>query len=440
MKFSSIRPIPKYILKLIKRTDEKYVEGYNAHVRFYAYLAVWSKELVKVTVAVKHKGKKWYCKQVAIHGIHSDTCFVKDMEYCGLVSMGFRVGWYQEGIQKSKNWYESEDWCYAKDKYYDPWATVVNPEFVKTLDEYKYSAYDIVKNMKVLQYLRLYEKYPQLEMLVKLGFTYISNSTTILKLVGKEKSFIKWLIKNKETLRSRQFYKDVIVRAYKSGKPLTELQRYKECKLKMRNDSRLAPIKENFKGVKLEKLFDYIAKQNTDIYSYLDYFKACQELRLDMNIEKNVFPHNFNKWHDIRIDEYNTMKAIENEKKHKELYAKFFDIANKYVSLEHKNRDTYICVIAKSPSELLKEGDMLNHCVGCMNYDQKFIREESLIFFIRTKENPNIPFVTVEYSLASKKILQCYGDHNSTPAEDVLYYVNKVWLPYAKRNQKKISA
>ena len=98
----------------------------------------------------------------------------------------------------------------------------------------------------------------------------------------------------------------------------------------------------------------------------------------------------------------------------------------------------YIVFIAKSPSDLIREGELLNHCVGRMNYDQRFIREESLIFFVRRITEPDTPFVTVEYSLSMKKVLQCYGLNNSRPTEDVLRYVNKVWLPYAKKQLKNL--
>ncbi|MBQ7340246.1 MAG: PcfJ domain-containing protein [Clostridia bacterium] len=57
------------------------------------------------------------------------------------------------------------------------------------------------------------------------------------------------------------------------------------------------------------------------------------------------------------------------------------------------------CIIAKSPSELINEGSILHHCVGNMGYDQKVVDEKSLIFFIRTKDQPDTPLVTVEYSM-----------------------------------------
>ena len=74
-----------------------------------------------------------------------------------------------------------------------------------------------------------------------------------------------------------------------------------------------------------------------------------------------------------------------------------------------------------------------------MNYDQRFIREESLIFFVRNKETPDTPFITVEYSLQKHKVLQCYGENDTRPDEQVLDFVNNKWLPYANRQIKKIS-
>ena len=60
MKIEKIKPIPKYILNLIKKADKQDRLNQNSQKRFYAYLTTNDKELVKVTVAVKNKGKNWY--------------------------------------------------------------------------------------------------------------------------------------------------------------------------------------------------------------------------------------------------------------------------------------------------------------------------------------------------------------------------------------------
>ena len=75
-----------------------------------------------------------------------------------------------------------------------------------------------------------------------------------------------------------------------------------------------------------------------------------------------------------------------------------------------------------------------------MQYDLRFANEESLIFFIRAKDKPEKPLVTLEYSLSTHRVLQCYASHNQKPSDDILHYVNKVWMPYANKHLKQIQA
>jgi len=157
-----------------------------------------------------------------------------------------------------------------------------------------------------------------------------------------------------------------------------------------------------------------------------------------MNDDKNAFPHDFKRWHDIRIDEYHTAKILKDEEDRKDFYQKFAVVANKYLPLQSTSNDTFIVVIARSPAELIQEGNALNHCVGRMGYDQKFVREESLIFFIRNATEPDTPFVTVEYSPKKKQILQYHGENNILPAENVKKFINDVWLPFANKTTNKI--
>ena len=95
MNANYIRPIPKRIENRILSYDAKH--GDNKGLRFYAYLTTIQKELVKITIAVRNKGKRTrLIKQVAIHGVYSDKCLVRDIEYNYMG--GYRVGWFAEGI------------------------------------------------------------------------------------------------------------------------------------------------------------------------------------------------------------------------------------------------------------------------------------------------------------------------------------------------------
>ncbi len=432
--------IPKYIAERIRKQDFKVYPKSNTYVRFYAFLKLWKrKELIKITVAVKHYRKKLYMKIVAVHGVHAENCYVKDIEYNYFSSMGFRVGWYAEGIQSYQKWYE-RGWGWADDRYYDPYAPIVNYEVVDKLPEYKYSAYKQYGYVNLFKYLRAYEKYPQAEMFVKFGLSAYALSKQLLEKSAKDKKFRTWLIQHRNELSTGCYYVSTILLSYKSGKSLNDAQIFERQKKSFCNRNGSYPALRRFFKGKIDKFLEYINKQDTSIATYHDYYQACTYLGLDMAEDKNVFPHDFQRWHDIRIDEYHTAKAMKDAEDRKEFYAQFASVAEKYLPLQKSGKDTFVVIIAQSPSDLMHEGNTLHHCVGRMNYDQKFVREESLIFFVRNASQPDTPFVTLEYSLKNKKILQCYGEHDHRPDERVLEFVNKKWLPYANRKLKQIAA
>lgn len=287
MKIEKIKPIPKYIEKKIKAIDRTYpVRG---RTRFYAYLTKNDGELVKITVAVKEKKNKWCCKQVAVHGVHSDKCFVKDMEFTYVG--GYIVGWYAEGFGKHKPWYEDGYWGWTVDNLYDPYAQVINREYIlEHFPKYKFSAIDRFTGIDVFKYLRLYEQYPQIEYLTKLGLHNLAMSKQILKLCGKDKRFCKWLAQNRNTLNKSFLYIPVVLQAYKKNQNVLELQTYYSAKLKLSKDWLLEPLRIAFKN-DVETLIRYLINKETNAYTYWDYWAACTHLGLDMNEEKNRYIH-----------------------------------------------------------------------------------------------------------------------------------------------------
>lgn len=436
MKPEKIKPIPKYIQKMIYKADLKRHPEQNGNVRFYAYLTRNCGELVKMTVAVKNRYSKWHCKQVAMHGLHSDKCWVKDMAFHYIA--GYTVGWFEEGLTRVKNWWESKEWGYATDKMFHPYAPIVNIDYLTRYPEFKYSAYELYNDVDIIRYLRVFEKHPGVEMLVKLGLQKFTKNITIIRKCESDKAFRKWIFKNAEELRLKKCYVSAIIRAYKKQIPLSEAQNLEYIQKSL--------MSKDYKAIRLAISKDYIGFQNyiheqkISYYQYKDYAEACLYLGLDMTLSKNRYPHEFRKWHNIRIDQYATKKALERAEREKEFAEKFAAVANKYLPLQRVGKEDYIIIIAKSPVELVKEGSALNHCVGRMNYDQKMVREETLIFFIRRKDEPETPLATLEYSLSKKKVLQCYGDGDSNPEDAICTFVYNKWLPYANRKLNKIAA
>lgn len=86
--------------------------------------------------------------------------------------------------------------------------------------EFKYSAIDKYKYDDIFKYLRLYEQYPQAELLVKFGLYDLATSKQILRKIAKDKPFRKWLITNRAELSNNSYYVSTILLAYKTGTPL----------------------------------------------------------------------------------------------------------------------------------------------------------------------------------------------------------------------------
>lgn len=324
-------------------------------------------------------------------------------------------------------------------------APLVNPEYAYKLPEFKYSACELYKGDDIIAYLRTYEKYPQAEMLVKLGLSTYALSKQILEKIGKDKAFRKWLYKNAEAVNKRIYYVSSILSAYKQNKSLETVQAFESFKKDL-SQSWLKSVKEVV-GNEQERLFNYLAKQNTNITLYADYIRACRELNLDMTLDRNRYPHDFMHFHDMRIAEMRTALALKDEQRRKEaeeeqkhLAENFIAVASKYLPLQSLSNGAYVVYIAQDPSELVREGEALHHCVGKMGYDRKFAKEQSLIFFVRSATDTEKPLVTIEYDLKSKTIRQCYADHNTKPDEAVTDYVNNVWLPHANKALRKIAA
>ena len=306
-----IRPIPKYILKNIKKLDLNLYPTQQGQQRFYTYFTKYKNELCSVTYVVKNRYKKWYCKQVVVHGIHTDKVWLQDIgQVCGFL----KVGWFRDGFTKYKTWVDY-DWDYNDDKYFPmQTASILNLNYILTLKEYKYSAIDKYSYTDILKYLRFYEKYPQCELLVKCGLSRLATSEQILRLYSKDKKFCKWLYNNVQNIKYSGVYIGSIIRAYRRHKEIKTVFHCDMFKKNLSNNHYHSALKKFLGTDEIPKFIEYMEKQDIDAHTYEDYLLACNYLGLDMTLVKNRYPHNFKYWHDTRIDEMKSKQAEEDER------------------------------------------------------------------------------------------------------------------------------
>lgn len=89
--------------------------------------------------------------------------------------------------------------------------------------------------------------------------------------------------------------------------------------------------------------------------------------------------------------------------------------------------DNFIMTIPKSQEDFIKEGKILSHCVA--KYANAHSKGDTSIFFLRRKNDPDMPYFTVEYR--GGNVIQNHGFRNSNAPKDVSVFTNK-WLKKAR--------
>ena len=206
-------------------------------------------------------------------------------------------------------------------------------------------------------------------------------------------------------------------------------------------------------GIKPEKVVRYLTKQNIKYqppvmmdYRFLkDYWNMAGEEHADMNDERIRFPQNLCGAHDqyvqlrnareaARTAEAARRRAAQQMKNCAEAQEPFGKLAERFKDYEYHENGLFIR-IAEKPEELVQEGMALNHCVG--TYIQSHSEGDACIFFIRTEEEPDKPFYTLELDMKTLATLQNRGLRNCARTEEVEKF-EKDWLEFiAGLNMRK---
>lgn len=146
---------------------------------------------------------------------------------------------------------------------------------------------------------------------------------------------------------------------------------------------------------------------------YLDYLSMRIQRGYDLKNQIYLYPRNLNLAHDKMTVEVNEHKI---DDRRKAVMAKYPEIQKNYRKLRKKyfyEDDIYFIRPARSAAEIVDEGRFLHHCVGGDGYLEKHNAGLSTILFLRFKETPEVPYITVE--IKDNRILQWYGMKDTKP-------------------------
>ena len=152
--------------------------------------------------------------------------------------------------------------------------------------------------------------------------------------------------------------------------------------------------------------------------TYFDYINMRQALGYDMSNSVYLAPKDLDVAHQVMVTEHNKKEA---DARIREAEQKFPMIRKHYRRLRKKffYEDEDFCIRpARSAGEIVTEGRVLHHCVGGDNYLGKHNDDISTILFLRSKTEPDVPYITVEIGTNDLKLMQWYGAHDKKPDED----------------------
>lgn len=179
-------------------------------------------------------------------------------------------------------------------------------------------------------------------------------------------------------------------------------------------------------GDQFWKTMRYMLKQKKRFGYLQDYWDMAGRLNMDLEDEQVKWPKDLRAAHDKAVDRYNAQKdAITSaafEKRVEEL---------KHLCWE---QDGLLIRPCASMQELRNEGKVLHHCVA--TYDQKYATGKTAIFFIRRTDKPEEPFYTLELDEKELTVRQNRGLRNCGKTEEVQAFEN-AWIEWAKKQAKK---
>lgn len=163
---------------------------------------------------------------------------------------------------------------------------------------------------------------------------------------------------------------------------------------------------------------------------YEDYLEQLDKLSIPKD-KHSRFPANFYQTHEQLSEQIREMdekiQKMEVAEKNRRLKKIVQELQKQYTVRSKK----YCIIWPKSKRDFQTEGQKQNNCVG--GYFDRVVRRETVVFFLRRKEEPETPFCTVEFK--GEKLIQCRIAYNRDAPEDVQQLMQKIGENYYRQTQ-----
>lgn len=156
--------------------------------------------------------------------------------------------------------------------------------------------------------------------------------------------------------------------------------------------------------------------------NYIDYLRIASYIQeLDKEYTYSYFPKDVQSEHNKTSLKYTNLIKKDNEGYTIKEIKEFKSTVSKYINLEYSN-DEYSVIVPKTISDVINEGDKLNHCVA--GYVKLILDKKSQICFLRKNDNKEISYLTLE--IKNNNIFQAKKFNNQLPNSEDIEFI-KEW-------------
>ena len=201
-----------------------------------------------------------------------------------------------------------------------------------------------------------------------------------------------------------------IIKAYGKWVNPEDLQAYRALGVPDDNTGDVIGILRN---MSFKRFVNYFAKQkkvtkrkmNNLLIKYRDYIGMAEALGVDFSHKSVRFPKNCMDAHDEILPRFNQITQEDIDAYFAAAVVPLYE----QLRCTQFERGAYCIALPQVRSDLVAEGQSLNHCVGRELYYKNHLAGIRMIFFVRKITNRAKPFFTMEVDMADYRICQLYG-------------------------------
>ncbi len=296
----------------------------------------------------------------------------------------------------------------------------------------------VVEKGNPIDYLEGYQRTPQIEMLVKMnligvvenlvryryGIVKDENANRPDRFLGIRSDKVKLLTKKKGDIRTLEvlqmenslemnWTKEIVEKLIEAGIRRGQL----ETALKFTTIGKLLNTIEKYAecefGTGCSSAVERLRHTAT---IYIDYLAMRAQRGYDMTNTVYLKPRNIEVAHNKMVAEMDKEKQDE---RIRDANKRFPLIKKNYRALRKKyfyEDEVFTIRPARSAGEIVMEGRILHHCVGGDSYLKKHNEQETVILFLRFKDEQSTPYITIE--IKDERIIQWYGAHDKKPDKE----------------------